>query len=77
MKDLFGAEVPAEHFRWFTVNEVCGLLSVSRVTLYKMMKAGELKYSHVRSQRRISSTELKRYMNRDQAAEKGGTNAKR
>jgi excisionase family DNA binding protein len=49
-----------------TVNESAAVLSVSRDTIYRLMKSGEIRYHVVAGDRRIQQEELERYLSRQE-----------
>lgn len=45
-----------------TIAEVAGLLRVSRMTVYRLIKAGKLKALRVNSAYRVEAAELQKYV---------------
>lgn len=48
-----------------TVPEACAILRCSRVTFYRMLRAGDFRITKVRSSTLISRTQLERYIARN------------
>lgn len=51
----------SETIKYYTVDETCTMLSISRTTLYDLMRTGELRYITIGSVRRIAHAELVRF----------------
>jgi excisionase family DNA binding protein len=45
-----------------TITEFCAKMKCSRLTVYRMMKDGELKYIQIRGERRIPHSEYRRLL---------------
>lgn len=54
-------EVTLEMIKYYTVNQVCSMLSIGRTKLYELMNAGDLQSITIGSARRIPHSELLRF----------------
>jgi len=52
-----------------TVNETCARLGVSRATVYRLMRRGEIRYVRVGARRRVPDWSLRAYLTRNGAAD--------
>jgi excisionase family DNA binding protein len=55
-----------------TVSEVCGLLSISKQTLYRLLHAGELHPSRVGERLRFAPADVRAYLERHREAVSSG-----
>lgn len=59
----------------YTVEESAKRASISRTTMYKLIRSGEVRSIKVRRARRVPPAELEAYITRQLATQTGGTDA--
>lgn len=58
----------ADRPRLLTIDQTCAALRISRPTLYRLFRAGELTYVQIGSRRRVTRSELERLIRDRKAA---------
>ena len=59
------SQQPQQKDRYLDVASTCIFLGISRVGLYRLMKKGDLGFTHIGQQRRILISELTKYTNKN------------
>jgi excisionase family DNA binding protein len=57
--------MPESETKLFTVAEVAEILKISKPTVYRLFKSGELEWHSVGEHRRVSQIQIDRYLERN------------
>lgn len=64
-KLIESTQQPLQKEKYMDVASACRFLGISRVGIYRLMRNGELGFTHIGRQRRVLISELNRYTNKN------------
>lgn len=65
VQKLFELTQEPQKEKYMDVASACTFLGISRVGIYRLMRKGELGFTHIGQQRRILISELTKYINKN------------